>query len=281
MKKYVVMLMVISAFLLLVGCGTAVGEKLVNLNENNAQEQSNENIIEENGPETNEENTAQGNASIEQVELMTGTGMYVGQADPHTIEIETSDGPVAFQLTDAARSDVDALSPGQQVTYQYEDNGEQLVIHHIEPVADHSGNELLTGTGMYVGQADPHTIEIETSDGPIAFQLTDEARSDVDTLSPGQQVTYQYEKQGEQLVIHKIEPAMDNGDGAAKTNTGIYIGQADPHTIEVETADGPVAFQLTIEARDDVEKLSPNDEVTFIYIEDGDSRTIQSVKPSE
>ena len=208
MKKYVVMLMVISAFLLLVGCGTAVGEKLVNLNENNAQEQSNENIIEENGPETNEENTAQGNASIEQVELMTGTGMYVGQADPHTIEIETSDGPVAFQLTDSARSDVDALSPGQQVTYQYEDNGEQLVIHNIEPVADHGGNELLTGTGMYVGQADPHTIE-------------------------------------------------------------------------VETADGPVAFQLTIEARDDVEKLSPNDEVTFIYIEDGDSRTIQSVKPSE
>lgn len=65
------------------------------------------------------------------------------------------------------------------------------------------------------------------------------------------------------------------------TETGIYNGQADPHTIEIETAEGPLAFQLTMEARDDIEALIEGEEVTYKYTEDGDTRTIESIKMSE
>jgi len=65
--------------------------------------------------------------------------------------------------------------------------------------------ETLTAIGVYNGQVDPHTIEIETDDGPTAFQLTTEARNDVENLTVGEEVTYTYFVNGEQLIIESID----------------------------------------------------------------------------
>lgn len=86
--------------------------------------------------------------------------------------------------------------------------------------------------------------------------------------------------------VHENDPdgsnnENGNSDQSVITETGIYNGQADPHTIEIETAEGPTAFQLTIEARDDVEALTEGEEVTYMYTEDGDTRTISSIEMSE
>ena len=72
-----------------------------------------------------------------------------------------------------------------------------------------------------------------------------------------------------------------NSEGDLITETGIYNGQADPHTIEIETDDGPLAFQLTIDARDDIDALTEGGEVTYTYTEDGDNRTIESIQMNE
>lgn len=79
--------------------------------------------------------------------------------------------------------------------------------------------------------------------------------------------------------VENNEP--DQADEKLITKTGIYNGQADPHTIEIETAEGPQAFQLTIEARDDIEALTEGEEVTYVYAEDGDTRTIESIQMNE
>jgi len=60
-------------------------------------------------------------------------------------------------------------------------------------------------TGSFNGQADPHTIEVETDEGPTAYQLTMEARDMVVDLNPGDKVTFTYYKDGEMLVIKYIE----------------------------------------------------------------------------
>ena|SRR5690625_2700189 len=72
-----------------------------------------------------------------------------------------------------------------------------------------------------------------------------------------------------------------NSDGELITETGIYNGQADPHTIEIETDEGPLAFQLTMDARDDIDALTEGGEVTYKYTEDGDNRTIESIQMNE
>lgn len=79
---------------------------------------------------TADESAEQNNDKSEKDIVMTGS--YNGQADPHTIEVETDEGPVAYQLTMEARDMVVDLNPGDRVTYTYYQDGEMLVIKHIE-----------------------------------------------------------------------------------------------------------------------------------------------------
>lgn len=59
---------------------------------------------------------------------------------------------------------------------------------------------------------------------------------------------------------------------------GIYNGQADPHTIEIETAEGPTAFQLSDEAREYVEELETEDEVIYTYYEKDEQKVIEFIE---
>lgn len=268
MKKLSMLLLLLLMSIVIVACGT------------NDVEQANDDQTEENNDledvEESEEDVVEDEEESEP-ELKTDTGIYNGQADPHTIEIETSEGPKAFQLSDEARKQVEQLTEGAEVTYTYYQEGEQLIIQSIEASTtsgDVNTDEKITATGIYNGQADPHTIEIETDEGPVAFQLTLNAREDVTHLTEGEQVTFTYYQEGEQRVIETIQPS----ERVKMTETGIYVGQADPHTIEIETANGPQAFQLTMEARKDVEKLRDGREVTYTYYQDGVQLVIESIK---
>src|SRR5690625_909673 len=140
-----------------------------------------------------------------------------------------------------------------------------------------ANENLIEKTGVYNGQADPHTIEIETENGPLAFQLTMGAREEVENLEVGEEVRYSYTEDGNHREIETIEPAIERDD--IITETGVYNGQADPHTIEIETEDGPLAFQLTMDAREEVENLEVGEEVRYSYTESGNNRKIQTIKP--
>ena len=61
----------------------------------------------------------------------------------------------------------------------------------------------------------------------------------------------------------------------------IYFKQKDAEAIEIETDDGPLAFQLTMDARDDIDALTEGGEVTYTYTEEGDNRTIESIQMNE
>lgn len=162
------------------------------------------------------------------------------------------------------------------------DNHEEEQTNENYHVDQHSNLEqeqkYRTMTGIYVGQADPHTIEVETDEGPVAYQLSDDARLQVEVLSAGDEVIYEYYERGEQLVIETIEKTKGNN---LIIETGIYNGQADPHTIEIETPRGTYAFQLTMEAREQVEKLNPGDKVRYFYVENGDFREISKIEKVE
>lgn len=51
-----------------------------------------------------------------------GTGVLVGQMDPHTIEIDIEGKKVAFQLTEEAQKQLPSLTEGEQVSYLYTEN---------------------------------------------------------------------------------------------------------------------------------------------------------------
>ncbi|WP_284035898.1 BsuPI-related putative proteinase inhibitor [Neobacillus sp. 114] len=51
-----------------------------------------------------------------------GSGKYVGQIDPHTIEIDMNGTNTAFQLSDEAQRQLLALKEGSNVTFLYKEN---------------------------------------------------------------------------------------------------------------------------------------------------------------
>ncbi|WP_368653278.1 hypothetical protein AB4Y30_16525 [Ornithinibacillus sp. 4-3] len=228
----------------------------------------------------------------EEMERITNSGIYNGQQDPHTIEIETEDGTVAYQIVMNLRETVEKLEVGEEVSYTYYQDGAQLIIEEItgkgiteteepeEETTDNESNEKedekMTASGIYNGRADSHTVEIETETGPVAYQLTMEARDQADQLEEGQEVTYTYKQEGEQLIIESIKHTEEQ-EGELITETGIYNGQQDPHTIEIETAEGPTAFQLTMEARDNVEQLVVGEEVIYEYKDNGTQLVIEKI----
>ncbi|AGA57650.1 hypothetical protein Theco_1501 [Thermobacillus composti KWC4] len=59
----------------------------------------------------------------------------------------------------------------------------------------------------------------------------------------------------------------DGGLAELREGSGIYIGQIDPHSIEIEVDGTPVVFQLGEGVADVLEGINPNDPVQFKYTE--------------
>lgn len=120
----------ISGFLLLVilnACG--ISKKTTN---NNHDDSNSRQAVEQPKAEDDKKGQSSDNNDKETYKLQTEIGIYNGQVDPHTIEIETAEGPTAFQLSDSARADLAQLNESDEVIYTYYENDEQLIIEIIE-----------------------------------------------------------------------------------------------------------------------------------------------------
>lgn len=56
---------------------------------------------------------------LEEEDTLTGTGRYVGMADPHTIEVIVKDEAYAFQVGDDLRATVEKLEEDDRVVFEY------------------------------------------------------------------------------------------------------------------------------------------------------------------
>ncbi|WP_413298829.1 BsuPI-related putative proteinase inhibitor [Bacillus sp. 1P10SD] len=67
-------------------------------------------------------------------------------------------------------------------------------------------NSIYTnGSGQYVGQMDPHTIEVNVDGNKTAFQLSDEAIKQLTSIKEGDKISYTYsEKENGQKTIEKF-----------------------------------------------------------------------------
>src|SRR5690625_2320392 len=120
-KKYTILIFTFVLILGLAACGSSKDD---NENIDETPEGESEQKPEENDTEKDE--------ATSEEDLKTDIGIYNGQVDPHTIEIETAEGPTAFQLSDTARKDVEKLNDYDEVIYTYYQKDEQLIIEMIE-----------------------------------------------------------------------------------------------------------------------------------------------------
>ncbi|MBO8172056.1 MAG: hypothetical protein H0Z33_09200 [Bacillaceae bacterium] len=98
-------------------------------------------------------------------------------------------------------------APEDQEQGQVDEETDENTEGNEETAGSEEGEtEALQVSGTYVGLADNHTIEIETEEGPVAFQVPDELKADLEELQENDQVTVTYqENENGQKVLSQIE----------------------------------------------------------------------------
>lgn len=79
-------------------------------------------------------------------ETLTGTGVYNGQSDPHTVEIEMDGKATAFQLGEGVDAEIAQLNEGDAVSFEYIE----------EPIAGDTTKQLTLTKITKTGDADSH-----------------------------------------------------------------------------------------------------------------------------
>lgn len=134
-------------------------------------------------------------------------GRYVGQIDGHSIEIIVDNQPKAFEIgeIDQLFSSLN-LSDGQPIEIAYEKNeNDQLILKDIRIINNSEPLLILTGEAKYIGQIDPHSIELEIDSSIKAFQITDVIDEfNQLNLKEGDMVKITYVEKDESLVIKSI-----------------------------------------------------------------------------
>lgn len=87
-----------------------------------------------------------------------------------------------------------------------------------QPSPSPAAEDTIAGTGVYVGQIDAHSVEIETEEGPVAFELGPGLEAIPETLEMEDKVNIEYveiqvgaDPSVVQRVLSKLEKAGDSG----------------------------------------------------------------------
>lgn len=191
---------------------------------------------------------------VQSEEIFTKEGVFIGKADMHTVEIKVDNSAMAFQFNEKLQSIIDTVKENSkiEITYIEKSNNERVITDMT--VLEEAVEEQ---SGTYIGLSDPHTVEIKFEDASRALQITEELKSRLKNLPEGTKMTVQFN--GNTLKDFQLEEKIID-------ETGVYIGQADPHTVEIETANGAQSYQLSEAVMEDIVELKKDDEVTFQYV---------------
>lgn len=155
------------------------------------------------------------------LEVIEGTGIYVGQADSNVIEIIVDGKPQGYTLSEKIRdyfninsNSYKGLNKDDVVHFTYQENistGQMIIydIYKIEGIND-DGNSLL---GKYIGQIDGNSIELKVNGEIGAYRLSEEAKSILQngTIKRGDSIYFEYEEnEYDEMVITNMKKITQN-----------------------------------------------------------------------
>lgn len=139
--------------------------------------------------------------------------------------------------------------------------------------------QLLKGTGIFVGQIDNHSVEIETKEGPTAFELGEGLENAADDLNTDDPVAFEYVEKAvgedpsvKQRVLSKL--VLMNDEGASQSPAAGVLpetkvmklsleGSEEEKTAKLATAEGYALYVFDIFSFD-----APNNKLAM-KVDDG------------
>lgn len=209
--------------------------------------------------------------SVEQV-LLEGEGIYIGQVDSSSVEIEFEGSPKVFALGTGVS--VANISDGAQVFFTYVEEEGRPVLLTIEAAEDEEVEDegLTQAEGIYNGRIDSTSVEIETSQGPRAFEIGENV--DADSLTEGSKIEYTYSEGETRPLLIKVEVLEEAARPVDNelVGEGVYVGQIDSRSIEIEMNR---VFMLGETAS--VDNIEDGSDVAFTFRETGQRAVIDLI----
>ncbi len=217
-------------------------------------------------------------AGLEDVQIFQAEGILVGQIDSQSVEIEVAGIPRAFRLEEGAV--ITGLAAGTRVGFTY-----------VEPAANTAENsgdtrplllsieavdfvpEVIELTGVFIGQIDSHSVEINVEGEARVFALG--VSMTVDNLENGTEVFITFRQDGQRQLLISIEPtAGPVGDGnILLVGEGIMVGMIDAQSVEVM-----INRAFILDQGISAEGIADGSLVAFTYRESGLRAVIESIE---
>jgi len=209
--------------------------------------------------------TGEMDADVQQEQvILEEQGILTGQIDSQSVEIEIDGQPRAFVLAEGVS--VADISDGSPVNFTYVEEEDRPVLYSIEAVKIEE--DILHGEGVYNGQIDSNSVEIETDGQPTAFALDEEVS--VDDIEDGSKVAFTYTETGHRAVIESIEAVDEPIEG--EVMHGTLVGQIDAQSVEIRY------FQTFTLGEDiEAEDIVDGAEIFFTYSVDNYRPVLKSV----
>lgn len=204
--------------------------------------------------------------------ILQGDGIFVGQIDSQSVEITVGGQARAFALREGVN--IGDLPDGSVVTFTYIEEEPRPVIISLDaaaPIETPSEEEeeaeeevVVEGEGVYTGQIDSHSVEIEVDGVYTAFEIGEGVS--LEGVKDGSRIAFTY-REGEHrpilLSIEVLDEPASGGNGA-QVGEGIYVGQIDSQSVEIE-----VYRAFVLGDGVEVDHIDDGSLVVFTYTESG------------
>ncbi len=151
---------------------------------------------------------------------------------------------LTIALTACGQANAPASEPGETATTQ-EQPAETTPDETTEPAEpDTPDEEVISATGEYNGQGDPHTIEVNLDGTPTSFQLAEGVSSQLEGLNEGDTISFEYVERAvegsdvPQLEIQSLEKAATSGADGGTSGEGGTASSDRPATETFVVGDG-------------------------------------------
>ncbi|MDW7738507.1 MAG: hypothetical protein SCJ97_00405 [Bacillota bacterium] len=205
----------------------------------------------------------------DQLSIIEGEGIYTGQIDNQSVEIEIDGQPRVFVLGQGVNTS--SISENTPVRFTFTEEEIRPVLLSIEPLA-----AQLEAEGIYTGQIDSHSVEIELDNEFVAFALGEGVS--VDHIPDGSRVSFIYIETGDRPVLLFIEEleSLAAGEESELIGEGIFIGQIDANSVEIL-----INRVFIIGESVNLDDVDDGSLVVYTYTEDGPRAVLDSIEVVE
>jgi len=205
-------------------------------------------------------------------EIKEGEGIYNGQVDSRSVEIDVDGRPKVFTIDSGLK--VDHLVEGSKIAFTYEDGEHRPLMLSVEVLEEAEKEEAvdeektkIEGEGVLVGQIDSRSVEIART---RVFELGENVS--VDKIEDGSEVAFTFVESEHRPVLESIEKVEQPLEG--EMIHGTYIGQVDSSSVEIE-------FHRAYALGDGVSREGIEDgaEISFTYYDDMHRPELVSLSP--